>query len=133
MASAGSITVSQGCDYSLSLTITEPTGDPKDLTDYDVRFRISDKAIKNRYVDITGSINSVEGTEGGIALVENPTEGKIAVYLNPHNSDQLPSNNEEGEESKLQANNIYSVVIIHKSTGKITKVLQDDCFVEVEL
>jgi hypothetical protein len=133
MATLGSITISQGCDYSLHLTVTEPTGIPMDLTDHDVRFRISDKSLKSRYVDITGPVNSVEGTAGGIAFVSNPEEGKVTIYLNPHTPEQLPTNNEEGEESRLQANNIYSVVVIEQGTGKITKVLQGDCYTEAEL
>lgn len=130
---AGSITISQGCDYKMSITIFEVDGTKKDLTDYEARFRINNKQLTQRYVDIQGVVNNIEGTEGGTALVVDPVNGVVEVKLNPHTPEQLPTNNDEDAKSKTIANNIYSLVIIHTLSGEITKILQADCKVEPEL
>lgn len=133
MAAAGSITISQGCDYDLSVTIYDTDGSKKDLTDYDVRFRVSNKTLSTRYIDITGTENGIPTTEGGSAIATDPVNGLVEVRVHPHSPEELPTNNEEKEESFVQANNVYSLVIIHKVSGKITKILQGDCYTEPEL
>ena len=133
MAKIDSITIPQGCDYELKLTILEEDGLPKDLSNYDVRFRVSNKELTSRYIDFTGSTNNVIGTEGGLAVVTDAVGGKLMIEVAPHTPEQLPTNNNDDEKSINQSNNIYSVVIIHSVSGKITKILQGDCYVEPEL
>ena len=132
--SKGSIVVPQGCDYYFSIYVTGEDGKEKDLSEYKARFRLADKTVTSRYIDILAS----DTLEYGECTVNDPSTGYITVHIKPHDKLKLPTNNDSGDESMLQANNIYSVVLIKNNDsetnpGEIMKVIQGDCYTEVEL
>jgi len=127
--SKGGILISQGCDNVVELTIYDEDGSPVDLTGCEPRFRIADKRLSSRYVEVIGKETPLIGT---FVVDGEPTEGRLRLDLLPADKITLPSNNEEGEDSALQANNIYSITI-KDLDGKLTKVVQGDCYTEVEL
>ena len=129
LLSKGSILIAQGCDNVVALTVHDKYGMPVDLTGCEPRFRIADKMLTSRYVEVIGDSDPSVGT---IVVDGEPTEGKIRLDLKPIDKLALPSNNEEGEASLVQANNIYSVVI-KDTDGRLIKVAQGDCYIEVEL
>ena len=131
LLSKGGILVPQGCDSEHTFNITDENGEPIDVSLLHARFRIADKSLSSRYVEI------YDDEHPEIGSARTTTDGKIIVNIKPLDKNALPSNNEAGEESVIQANNIYSLVLIEKDENdlivKIDKIAQGDCYTEVEL
>lgn len=130
----GSIKIAQGCDFNMILYVYDNDGSRKDLTGYSANFRVSNKAVTHKYIDITGEVNNLRTSSyKGSCVPDAYAYGVIKIAIKPHSCKELPTNNEAEEASKLQTNNIYSVSIINDTTNEITKVAQYDCYTEVEL
>ena len=127
------VLISQGCDYKAVFSIYEEDGSsPFDLSGYTGTFRVAKKDLSEKYIDIEGSVNELNSSvNAGSVNIPNPTEGKVYVNIKPHNANKLPTNNIEGEESLVLANNIYSLII--DNGLKRYKVYQGPCAIEPEL
>ena len=128
----GAILIPQGCDYEFTITAYDEDGSVQDLTGYEARFRVADKTISKTYIDIYKD----EDSEVGECVVDT-AKGVVTVRIKPHDKNKLPTNNEVGEEATVQANNVYSIVLVEQledgTEGKIIKAVQADCYTEAEL
>ena len=140
MATLGAIKISQGCDYKLVVTITNPehteaVPDYMDLTNYEAQFVVNSKQVAGTpYIKVRGTAVA-NGATGSTCTVTDAINGQITIALTPHTSTELPTNNPVGEESQLQSNNMYSLVIIDTSVSPevTTKAIQGECYTEVGL
>lgn len=140
MATLGAIKISQGCDYILVATITnadhtDAVPSYKDLTGFEARFRVNNKQLEpSPYIDIRDTVVT-HGAAGSTCTITDAATGEITVALTPHTPSELPTNNPVGEDTILQANNMYSLAIVDTNVSPevITKVIQGECYVEAEL
>lgn len=98
MAGYSELTIEQGATYTTEVIITEPSGDPKDLSNYTA----SSQMRKSYYSNTAVSLN---------ATVVNPTSGVISIGLTAAQSSNV-----------TPGRYVYDVIIT--TNGVVTRVVE---------
>ena len=82
MAQIQNIYIDQGTTFSLSVTVSDQNGDPKDLTDYTAAAQMRKSYYTNTAIDFTADISLPEDGEVTISLTAEETSAiKAGRYV----------------------------------------------------
>lgn len=82
MAQIQNIYIDQGTTFSLSVTVSDQNGDPKDLTDYTAAAQMRKSYYTNTSIDFTADVSLPEDGEVTISLTaEETTAIKAGRYV----------------------------------------------------
>lgn len=100
MAVTGNLYVDQGCDYSSTITVTTPTGQPLNLTGYTVASQMRKSYQSSVFHNFT-------------CAIQDPVNGKVLLSLTATQSEAIPAGRW-----------LYDVEITQTSSGKKRRVVE---------